>query len=467
MASSIPLPALDIRPPAPPPSPLDEYARVANIKNALLGQQVGQAQLQGQQMQNQQQQLALQDDQKWRSVMSSPDWDGTPEGLLKQGLKQGVGPKSYLGMQQSILEMKQKAATLTGDQLKNEAAIGDQYRGQLTSIINGPDSQKQTAWGAAVTQAEQAGHIQPGSMTHQYPGDDTAQSLANHFALGSTLAKEASEQQQAAARKQASQTGANRLAAEQNPQSPLYAPTPAAVAMGSAPGASAIQAGQTAQAGNVAGAQAAAKQPYELQLANVRAQVQQTFQNNKDAQDKIESNVLKPYQDKMSSISELQSALTQASQGNVTAARGALLKLMGVTNPDGTRRYNEAEASRMLSQGSVPQQVAGSIQNALTGNNWTPKMIADMQQFAAGQGAVAGQSLNSGIDNVNKLYNTSVGGGLRQSPTQQPAAANPRAAAPPAQGFTRIQASDGSVHDLPSQNLARARQRDPGLQVVQ
>ncbi len=35
------------------------------------------------------------------------------------------------------------------------------------------------------------------------------------------------------------------------------------------------------------------------------------------------------------------------------------------------------------------------------------------------------------------------------------------------QGFVRIKASDGSVHDVPQQNLGAAKQKDPGLQVMQ
>jgi hypothetical protein len=36
----------------------------------------------------------------------------------------------------------------------------------------------------------------------------------------------------------------------------------------------------------------------------------------------------------------------------------------------------------------------------------------------------------------------------------------------PAAGFTRIQASDGTQHDIPTQNLDAARKIDPNLQVV-
>lgn len=38
---------------------------------------------------------------------------------------------------------------------------------------------------------------------------------------------------------------------------------------------------------------------------------------------------------------------------------------------------------------------------------------------------------------------------------------------PPAKGFTRIKASDGSMHDIPSARIADAKQRDPKLTVVQ
>lgn len=37
----------------------------------------------------------------------------------------------------------------------------------------------------------------------------------------------------------------------------------------------------------------------------------------------------------------------------------------------------------------------------------------------------------------------------------------------PTNGMTRIQASDGSLHDIPTQNLDKAKQRDPSLKVLQ
>jgi hypothetical protein len=50
------------------------------------------------------------------------------------------------------------------------------------------------------------------------------------------------------------------------------------------------------------------------------------------------------------------------------------------------------------------------------------------------------------------------------TPAATPTAATPQAASPQ-KGFTRITASDGSIHDIPSRRLADARKRDPGLKV--
>jgi hypothetical protein len=283
------------------------------------------------------------------------------------------------------------------------------------SIINGPQADKQQNWAKEISSEEQNGQIQPGSFSSVYPGDEAAQAFADHFALGSTLAKEANEKMSATGSYLRGATAANEFAAKRNPNSPLYSPSPSAVAMGTAPGAAQIQAGQAAQASRMAGAEEAARFPYQQQLEQIRSQVAQTFQTNKDATDKIEMNVLKPYQDKMNEVSQLQTAIQQAQNGNVTAARGVLLKLIGVSNPDGTKRFNNQEAERLLSQGNIGQRFAGTVKNLLTGNNWTDQMAADMQDFAAGQAAVAGDSLNRGIQNVNRLYGTSVGQGLLQS----------------------------------------------------
>ena len=70
-------------------SPLDAYVRIAQLKGMFQQQQLQGAELQKFQTENQLSQLNLQDEQKWRSVMSDPSWDGTPQDLLKRGMQAG------------------------------------------------------------------------------------------------------------------------------------------------------------------------------------------------------------------------------------------------------------------------------------------------------------------------------------------------------------------------------------------
>jgi hypothetical protein len=70
------------------------------------------------------------------------------------------------------------------------------------------------------------------------------------------------------------QTEQQKLQASMNPQSSLYAPSQASVAMGTAPGAAAIQAGDARLAGIKASAEASARQPYELALTKAKQAIQ-------------------------------------------------------------------------------------------------------------------------------------------------------------------------------------------------
>jgi len=394
------------------------------------------------QVQLQQAQQAQADQQAMTAALRA--WDGKdPNDLPSLVLKNGGSANGVMMATQHLLDIRQKNAQLDEATLKNEQTRNDQERGRLLSILNAPQGQKQQLWDNEITAEEQAGRIKPGTVSHQYPGDDAATQFANYRALGSVLAKEASERLSATGSYLRGATAANEFSAKQNPQSPLYSPTPAAVSLGAQQGNQTmqqIQTGEATQAGNVAGAQAAARFPYESKLESIRQQVAQSTQLNKDAQDKIESTVLKPYEEKMTSIAQLQSAVQQASQGNVTAARAVALKLIGVTNPDGTKRYNEAEAERLINQGNVPQRIQSTVKNLLTGNNWTDQMQSDMLSFGDAQGQVAAGNLNRGIQNVNKLYGTNVGGGLMQN------TAGKAPSAPPPGATMKVPGSDGKLH---------------------
>jgi hypothetical protein len=184
--------------------PISQYEKAMQIKS-IIGQQALQAQQQrANEIGIQQAQQSQADQQAMTTAMNQ--WDGNdytqlPSLILKNG---GSANAVYTAVQH-LQDMKQKASEIA----KNDAATNasnvettiknqDQYRGRLQAIINAPDDQKNALWDAEITKEEQAKTIQPGTISHQYPGDDAATVFANHYALGSQLVKEADQKQQTA-----------------------------------------------------------------------------------------------------------------------------------------------------------------------------------------------------------------------------------------------------------------------------
>jgi hypothetical protein len=514
MGSSIPLPALDVKVPAQQPGPIDELARIMQIKGLQQNQALGQAQLQGVQTENQTRQLQLQqaqlesqDDRTWRSALQDPNWDGSPEQLKKNALKQGVGIKSYQAVSQGLAATGEVYAKLGSEQLKVQEGLADHIGDQLQAVQDAKPADKLTSQQVAKHNAISYITSTPGIHPlvrqeflkqiqqipdDQYVGDDTLSDLIGHNKLHSALVDEGlktaqtGEAAQKANQAQADAALANikvnlsknskagdfdaqidQMMPQKGPNAALGQITKtmvnASLSRGDFEGAqktlqaSYNQIGEINKETNPSVQMARANQAAMTAktVEPLRQDILSTFQNNKDARDKIETTVLKPYQDKMSQIGELQSAVSQAQSGNVAAARATLYKVIGVAQPQGTHRVAPTEVTGFSGMGSLSQRTQGSIANALSGDPWTPQMVEDIKSFGASQAQVAQDNLSRGIDNTNKLYNTNVGQGLK--PTVPGAA----------QGFTRIKASDGSMHDIPSANIAAARKIDPGLQVQQ
>jgi hypothetical protein len=378
---TIPLPALDVKPPQPV-NPLEEYARVVNLKSALLAQQ-------GQQMQNEQQQLTLQDDQKWRQVMQSPDWDGSPDKLLKMGIKAGVGPTSYRTMQAAMLDAQKKHADLDSTTLDNVQKTNDQYRGRLLSIINAPDAQKQSLWDAEITKEEQAGKIQPGAMTHTYPGDDAAQTFANHFALGSVLAKEAIEDKAAEARKSQADTAASRLNLE----------TPGIQSRNQ------LSASEAASFG-----QPTAKDRYVQQQENFRAaqgrQASQSNQLQKNGLEQLDKMFTDPqhgYTQFLAQADATKNSIAQAKDGSELASSLVpLMTVLGVNSFAGVHRVSPSEvAATGPHVGSLYRQL-NTILDKVGSGEMNPDTVRETGQIIDGLIAAKHQSLVQGAQLVAK-----------------------------------------------------------------
>lgn len=204
----IPLVALGVH----APDPLQQAQQSMQLR--ALGQQTQQQavlapgqvqqqqqQIQAGQLQLQQQQQAVKDQQAVTQAWQK--WDGKdPNQLPQLVIKNGGSGAAAQQAVQHITDTRAKAA----ETVKNDAEAGtkttedqikqnDEYRGRIKAVISAPDDQKQSLWDQEVTKEEQSGQIKPGDMSHTYPGDDKATVLANHFALGSVLTKEALDQQ--------------------------------------------------------------------------------------------------------------------------------------------------------------------------------------------------------------------------------------------------------------------------------
>lgn len=337
---------------------------------------------------------------------------------------------------------------------------------QFQAVKNADPSQKQSAYETAIQNVKNHAAMMPDGLAKtQYLAEiASAPPIADASWINQKHLEVRTQQQlleeglktaqtrEAAGKGAASEAEAAKVRGQGDVNSPFFSPTPQATAIAATnqePWATAVNKGEAAQAGAKAGAEAAAKFPYEKQLEQLRQQTALQLSTNKDAQDKIEGTVLKPYEEKMSQVSELQSAVQQAAAGNVTAARGVLLKLIGVTNPDGTKRYNEAEAERLMRQGNIADRFSGSVKNLLTGDQWTDKMQNDMVAYANAAGVVAKSNLNRGIANVNRLYGTNVGQGLLTAPGEAPQAVS---SAPPKGATKKVPGSDGKMHWFDDQN---------------
>jgi hypothetical protein len=106
------LPALAVQPPAAPRDPLEEYARVAQIKSQQQSQQ-----LQAQQMQLNQQKIA--DEQATTKAMQ--EWDpasGDYQGLAKKALQYGASGSAADGIVKGGMELQKNTMAMTDEKRK-------------------------------------------------------------------------------------------------------------------------------------------------------------------------------------------------------------------------------------------------------------------------------------------------------------------------------------------------------------
>jgi len=531
--SSIPLVALSVRPTATAPELTGQQMQLRNLagQNAMIPGQLQEQQqrVQSGDIQLQQQQQQLKDQKAITSAWQQ--WDGKdyndlPVLVVKNG---GSGMAAQQAVQH-ILDVKTKASEIA----KNDAAAGtsltdnqikqnDEYRGRLQSIINAPTDQKQALWDAEITKEEQSRAVQPGQMSHTYPGDGTATAMANHFALGSKITQEAQDQQKANAadwkelptlgvivntRTNEVRTPAGTVMSPQmmeaqyvknqqqqglgQPLTPdqqafngafekMKALVPAAQFNLQNQGATGAPGKPSAIAQGLADGTmkwqdvVSARTPMSVKQA-ILSEVKGIKPDYNSGDFALEQGVKKEFTsgDAAKNLTAFNTAIEHANQlstatdaldnGNIRALNQIGNTLGYQFGSDKTTNFNviknalSGEISKVFKGGGAtdaeieavqqpfstansPAQLKGAIKTAIALMN--SKREALQQQYA------------SGVQAKPNFGGGAQGGGQTQG------------GAPSTSGMTRIKASDGRLHDIPSGALDQAKKIDPGLQVIQ
>lgn len=449
-------PALDIRPMQSQQQqidPLGQMAKMMALRSSML--------------EYQQQQMGMQSQQALMQAYQQAN--GDPDQTVKYAVQSGkVLPGQLLQFQQASMKYRQDLAGLTKDQLQTMQTQHAELRNAIDPIMQLPPEQQVPAANKFLGQLgamnpqqrqlqygltdQQLSQLPPGGITSIDQLKTFEATLSGSEKAIDTQLKQAqtAETQQKTLTEIAKRPEETWKAYEAQDQQVRYFNWLKDNPGGTLPQFLAQDTAVKTAAETTAREQAAF--PYQAKLAAIRQNIEMEFWNQKDVRTQIESKYLQPYETKMASIQELNSAVDQAQAGNVAAARGVVLKLIGVANPDGTKKYSTKEAQQFMDMGGVPDRLRGTVQNLLTGDQWTPKMAADIKSYGAAQGQVAEQSLDSGISNVNKLHNTHVGGGLTgggaRPPGYQPPApttAAPTKPRPPGATGTAM-GPDGKLH---------------------
>lgn len=135
--SSIPLPAMGIRPPDKPADPIEQFARAQGVMSLIQQQKLQQQQLQ-------QNELNLKDQKAQSDAMRDPefkDLDGLPSLMIKHG----ASATAVLKMKNDIQDYTSKRATATKTQNENDAYKHDQVAGGIDAILEVPQAARADA----------------------------------------------------------------------------------------------------------------------------------------------------------------------------------------------------------------------------------------------------------------------------------------------------------------------------------
>jgi len=577
MSSSIPLLALDVKPPQPLPNPLEQYGQVMQLKNLMQQGQLQQSQLAGEQQRQQQSaqlftpqlqqqqaaskqaQLDLQDRQGLNQALKDtyggsaagteapagqpqqPPWtpmqsyvdklrggtgiapvsdmaqpasssaspSTTPPSSSSnaadrltdflnriQDPKYGISATGQIGMLEKFNAMRDQFAKTDTDTINAHLAANKSISQGLNSVLQAPSEDQAAQYtierNALMRDPTMAKYAQ--ALPPQYPGtpapggspelqraqhglmaeEDLVKVTQEGAELPGQIAKSTQATQEAAAPTQQQIADATRTIGTYSGISPAerqgliaeasHAPDFATLKGVQARADSAQSTGEMKQA----------------TLAQAKAMAGNKFgEAGLTANEKIWTDPSKGFAGALAQANQTRASIKAGADGNALLTNMVpTMEVLGINHAAGINRISPQEAiSARVSPDWATRWNAWAT-SAATGK-LTPQLAQQGQQLmdivtdAAYQKSVQssqfiakGHSLDpSQVPAMNRdgslttLDQVGKGGGSSRTSTQNLPAV--------AAGMTRIRASDGTLHDIPTQNLARARQIDPNLQVSQ
>jgi hypothetical protein len=316
--------------------------------------------------------------------------------LVPLAIKNGASFTAVQGLQAHILDMKAKASTIAKDDAQAGTANADAMRTKngmisdaMTGVMSLPDDQLQVGILRAAQELYGKGlfdpqHLQQAQQLAQLAYTDPKQARQQlniqNLSLGAFSKELENQQKQLANQKEAG---------SMDPQSPFYAPSPAAVAMGTAPGAAQINAGEVKQAARKAGAEESARMPGEMALA---AQRQALSQGDPNAAAQLLVNgdaTLSELKSRGATPDFIEKSLTAAHRlsGGQYNAQSADAQFSVAKSPANVQFFGSAKS--LTDKGGTLDQLAQAAQGIPAHQLQVLNSVADWQKAQTGSGPIA------------------------------------------------------------------------------
>lgn len=203
-----PLPALAIK---QPESPLSQVGQIMQLKNLAGAGKLQEAQIAEQQIQLQQQQMALEDQKKIRQAFI--DSNGDLGQTIEKASKLGVNPQKLIELKNSQIDQQTKLQTLQKDELANTKAKNDAIGGAAQAILSVAPELRPQAYALKMKELVSQGIIPPQAAQQPYDEDTVKLHAAAAMSAKDQIDIELKKRETAAAELKA-QTEAKKLQAE-------------------------------------------------------------------------------------------------------------------------------------------------------------------------------------------------------------------------------------------------------------